>query len=150
MHVYCIYCRAWESGGGASAPKAPPVSTPMHFKHASPSSQTPIRQSIVSWNHHHIGDSPITKNPPPLLPTPSTHLTGLPSHVYIPMPTSFYNLYQFNPCTNSQFCKLISLSQCHIMHIVYHIAGNFCIWSIFTISWFNLCGCAHSYPLYTL
>ena len=25
-------------------------------------------------------------------------------------PTMSYNLYQFNPCTNSQFCKLIPLS----------------------------------------
>ena len=30
MHVYCIYCRTWKSGG-ASAPKAPLVSTPMLF-----------------------------------------------------------------------------------------------------------------------
>ena len=27
-----------------------------------------------------VGDSPVTKNPPPLLPTPSTDLTGVQSH----------------------------------------------------------------------
>ena len=35
-----------------------------------------------------IGDSPITKNPPPLLPTPSTTLSGLNSHVRIPTATA--------------------------------------------------------------
>ena len=35
-----------------------------------------------------IGDSPVTKNPPPLLPTPSASLTGSNSHVRIPTATA--------------------------------------------------------------
>ena len=57
--------------------------TPFH--QLSSSNMPPLRPKLPSGSlsSHEIitiGDSPVTKNPPPLLPTPSTGLTGLPSH----------------------------------------------------------------------
>ena len=61
--------------------------TPFH-----PSNMPPLRPKLPSGSRpsHEIitiGDSPVTKNPPPLLPTPSTGLTGLQSHVRVPTAT---------------------------------------------------------------
>ena len=54
--------------------------TPIH--QLSTSNMPPLRPKLPSSNRSSheiitIGDSPVTKNPPPLLPTPSTGLTGL-------------------------------------------------------------------------
>ena len=54
--------------------------TPFH--QLSSSNMPPLRPKLPSGSRlsHEIitiGDSPVTKNPPPLLPTPSTGLTGL-------------------------------------------------------------------------
>ena len=51
----------------------------------STSNMPPLRPKLLSCNRSSheiitIGDSSITKNPPPLLSTPSTGLTGLQSH----------------------------------------------------------------------
>ena len=59
----------------------------------STSNMPPLRPKLPSCNRSSheisiIGDSPITKNPPPLLSTSSTGLTGLQSHVRIPMATA--------------------------------------------------------------
>lgn len=58
----------------------------------STASMPPLRPKLPSGNRpsHEIitiGDSPVTKNPPPLLPTPTTSLTGLNSRVRIPTAT---------------------------------------------------------------
>ena len=65
--------------------------TPFH--QLSSSNMPPLRPKLPSGSRSSheiitIGDSPVTKNPPPLLPTPSTGLTGLPSHVRIPTATA--------------------------------------------------------------
>ena len=65
--------------------------TPFH--QFSSSNMPPLRPKLPSGSRSSheiitIGDSPVTKNPPPLLPTPSTGLTGLPSHVRIPTATA--------------------------------------------------------------
>ena len=57
--------------------------TPFH--QLSSSNMPPLRPKLPSGSRSSheiitIGDSPVTNNPPPLLPTPSTGLTGLPSH----------------------------------------------------------------------
>ena len=57
--------------------------TPFH--RLSSSNMPPLRPKLPSGSQSShkiitIGDSPITKNPPPLLPTPSTGLTGVQSH----------------------------------------------------------------------
>ena len=54
--------------------------TPFH--QLSSSNMPPLRPKLPSGSRSSqeiitIGDSPVTKNPPPLLPTPSTGLTGL-------------------------------------------------------------------------
>ena len=59
----------------------------------STSNMPPLRPKLPSGNRSShkivtIGDSPITKNPPPLLSTPSTGLTGFQSHVRIPTATA--------------------------------------------------------------
>ena len=65
--------------------------TPFH--QISTSNMPPLHPKLPSGNRSSheiitIGDSPVTKNPPPLLPTPSTGLTGLQSQVCIPMATA--------------------------------------------------------------
>ena len=60
------------------------------FHQLSTSNMPPLRPKLPSGNQlsHKIitiGDSPVTKTPPPLLPTLSTGLTGLQSQVRIPM-----------------------------------------------------------------
>ena len=65
--------------------------TPFH--QFSTSNMPPLRPKLPSGNRSSheiitIGDSPVTKNPPPLLPTPSTGLTGLQSHIRIPTATA--------------------------------------------------------------
>ena len=57
--------------------------TPFH--QLSSSNMPPLRPKLPSGSRSSheiitIGDSPVTKNPPPLLPTPSTGLTGVQSH----------------------------------------------------------------------
>ena len=59
----------------------------------STSNMPPLRPKLPSGNRSSheiitIGDSPITKNPPPLLSTPSTGLTGFQSHIRIPTATA--------------------------------------------------------------
>ena len=61
----------------------------------STSNMPPLRPKLPSCNRSSheiitIGDSPmtITKNPPPLLSTPSTGLTGFQSHVRVPTATA--------------------------------------------------------------
>ena len=65
--------------------------TPFH--QLSTSNMPPLRPKLPSGSRSSheiitIGDSPVTKNPPPLLPTPSTGLTGLQSHVRIATATA--------------------------------------------------------------
>lgn len=63
-----------------------------------------------------IGDSPVTKNPPPLLPTPSTGLTGLQSHVRIPTATITGSIQV--PAISSTSRALSAIANASVGHVV--------------------------------
>ena len=79
--------------------------TPFH--QLSSSNMPPLRPKLPSGSRlsHEIitiGDSPVTKNPPPLLPTPSTGLTGVQS--FISYNCYWLSLINRTPSHDSKIC----------------------------------------------